>query len=187
MYLSKAALIAATLALTACSTSPDRYAVSAPVVTEKLRIGFNAVEVRDVSLTTYAAADEIAVQDADGKLVTSKDLLWADNPERAVALELARNLAKLSGVRVASEPWPFDAFPDARLEVRFESLIAKSNGEFHTSGQYFVGVPDGGRERSGMFDLAVAFDPEAGPQAIATARGQIILELASYIASKGLR
>lgn len=188
MTYSKAALVlSAALALGACSSTPDRYAVSAPVVTEKQRIAFASLEVKDVSLPSYAAADEIAVQDAEGKLVTSKDLLWADNQERAVALELARNLAKLSGARIASEPWPFEAFPEARLEVRFESLVAREGGQFHTAGQYFVGVPDGGRERSGMFDLAVAFDPEAGPQAIANARGQIILELATYIARKGLR
>jgi len=187
MTVLKASLLGVTLALAACSGSPDRYAISAPTVTETLRIGFGSVEIKDVSLPTYAAADEIAVQDIDGKLITNKDLLWADSPERAVALELSRNLSKLSGARVASEPWPFEAFPDARLEVRFESLVARSDGQYQTSGQYFVGVSDGGRERSGRFDLAVAFDPLAGPQAIAQARGQIILDLASYIARNGLR
>jgi hypothetical protein len=44
-----------------------------------------------------------------------------------------------------------------------------------------------GRERSGFFDLSVAFDPSAGPQAIAVARGQVILDLARFIARNGLR
>ena len=140
-----------------------------------------------MSLPAYAAADEIAVQDADGKLITQDSLLWADSPERAVALELARNLARLSGARIASEPWPFEAFPDARLDVRFESLVAEADGHFRASGQYFVGVSDGRRERSGLFDLSVPFDPEGGPPAIARARGQVILDLAAYIARKGLR
>lgn len=183
----KAALLGSALVLAGCSTVPDRYAVTPPAVTDKVAIGFSAVEVRDVSLPAYAAADEISVQDVDGKLVASSDMLWADTPERAVALELARHLSKLSGARIASEPWPFDAFPDARLEVRFESLVAQADGQFRAAGQYFVSVSDGGRERSGLFDLAVSYDPEGGPQAIAQARGQVILDLAVYIARNGLR
>jgi uncharacterized lipoprotein YmbA len=187
MTFFKAALVGTTLVLAACGTAPDRYAVTPPLVTEKLRIGFQAVEVKDVSLPSYAAADEMAMQNADGKLVTYGDALWADTPERAVALDLARNLAKMSGARVASEPWPFDAFADARLEVRFESLVAQADGQFRTTGQYFVGVSDGRRERSGLFDLSVPFDPNGGPQAVAKARGQIILNLATEIAKTGLR
>ncbi len=187
MTFFKAAVFASTLALTACGSTPDRYTVTPPPVTEKVRIGFGSVEVKDVSLPSYAAADEIAIEGTDGKLVTNSDLLWADNPERAVALELARTLAKLSGARVASEPWPFDAFPDARLEVRFESLVAQSDGQFRASGQYFVGASNDRRERSGMFDLTVPFDIDGGPQAIAQARGLIIRDVATYIAQKGLR
>ena len=185
--LLKATLITVTLALSACGSTPDRYAVTPPKITEKIRIGFSALEVKDVSLPFYAAADEIAIQGADGKLVTKKDLLWADSPERAIALELARSLATLSGARVASEPWPFEAFPDARLEVRFESLIAQSNGQFRATGQHFVGASSENRERSGTFDLAVPYDIDGGPQEIAQARGEIIRDLAAYIARKTLR
>jgi len=174
------------LALTACG-SPDRFAVIAPEVTEKTRIAFASVEVRDVSLPSYAAADEISVQAADGTLTSSADVLWADAPERAIALELSRNLARLTDRRIASEPWPFDAFPDARLDVRFADLVATAEGSFRTTGQYFVAVEDGRRERSGLFDLSVPFDPEGGPGAIAQARGQLILDLAEYIARNGLR
>lgn len=187
MAFFKPAVFGLALALAACASSPDRYAVQAPAVTDSVRIAFRSVEVRDVSLPAYAAADEIAVQDGDGKLTTDKGLLWADNPERAVALELAGNLTKLSGARVASEPWPFEAFPDARLEVRFASLVAGIDGQFRASGQFFVGVADGRRERSGLFDLATPYDPDGGPQAIARARGQLILDLATLIARKGLR
>lgn len=187
MSFFKSALAGLALTLAACGGTPDLYPVETPQVTQKIGIGFRAVEVRDVSLPTYAAADEIAVLDANGKLVTQSDVLWADSPERAVALELARHLARLSGARVASEPWPFEAFPDARLEVRFESLVAGIDGQFRTSGQYFVGVTDGGRERSGLFDFSVPYDPAGGPQAIAQARGKAILDLATYIARNGLR
>ncbi len=187
MHGLKSVMLGVALGLSACGGTPDLYSVSAPAVTEKQRIGFRSVEIRDVSLPTYAAADEIAVQDEAGKLVTDSGTLWADSPERAIALELAGNLARLSGARVASEPWPFEAFPDARLDVRFETLLAGADGMVRAKGQYFVGVPDGGRERSGLFDLRVPFDTAGGPQAIAAARGQIILDLAKFIARGGLR
>lgn len=175
------------LLLTACGGNATRFAVATPEVTEKVRITFAAVEVRDVSLPSYAASDEIALQAEDGTLTSSSDVLWADEPERAIALELSQHLAKMSGRRVASEPWPFQAFPDARLEIRFGELVARTSGEFRAAGQYFVAVTDGRRERSGLFDLRVPFDPEGGPNAIAAARGQLILDLASYVAKNGLR
>jgi len=174
------------LALAACGSSQS-YAVRAPAVTEQVRIGFGAVEVRDVSLPTYASSDEIYTQAADGTLLSSSKVLWADAPERAIALELSENIARMTGRRIASEPWPFEAYPDARLEVRFSELVASEAGQFRTKGQYFVGVLDGGRERSGLFELSVPFDPRGGPAAIAAARGQLILNLATYIARNGLR
>lgn len=186
MNLSKRyALFGLALVLTACGTA-DRFAVTSPPVTEKISIQFASVEVRDVSLPSYAAADEIHVRKEDGTLVSSTDELWADAPERAIALELSENLARLTGRRVASEPWPFEAFPDARVEVRFRELLASENGQFKASGQYFVAVVDSTRERSGLFDLAVPFDPMGGPAAIAAARGQLVLDLANYIARNDL-
>lgn len=70
-------------------------------------------------------------------------MLCADAPGRAVALELTRNLSRPTGARVASEPWPFEAFPDARLEVRFENLLASATGQYRAASQYFVGVTGG--------------------------------------------
>lgn len=183
-----ALILGLALVLASCGDDAQRFAVSTPKVAEKVRIGFGAVEVRDVSLPTYAAADEIHLQTEDGTLTSSTAVLWADAPERAVALEISQNLARLSGRRVASEPWPFEAYPDARLEVRFAELVAVTTGTFRASGQYFVAVEEGaGRERSGLFDLSVPFDPEGGPSAIAAARGQLILDLSRYLAKKGLK
>ncbi|MGC3940187.1 PqiC family protein [Roseobacter sp. EG26] len=173
--------------LTACASAPDRYVIPATEATERQRIAFRSVEIREISLPAYAASDEISSLGTDGKLTNERGVLWADTPERAVALELARHLSGLSGARVASAPWPLDTLPDARLELRFESLVAGTDGQFRAVGQYFVAVAEGGRERSGLFDLSQTFDPAGGPQAIATARGQIILDLARYIAVNGLR
>lgn len=174
------------LALTACSGTPDRFAVIPPQTAASQRISFRAVEIRDLSLPAYAAADEISIQSADGTLVTG-DTLWADSPPRAVALELARALAQTTGARVASDPWPFQALPDASLDVRFESFVAEETGTFRATGQYFVAVPDGRRERSGFFDLTVPYPEDGGLPEIARARGQIIADLAAFIARDGLR
>ncbi|KIN74142.1 PqiC family protein [Sulfitobacter guttiformis] len=185
MNMLKSVAAAGALAILAACGAPDSIVVQSPAITETVPIAFTSVEVRDVSLPTYASADEIAQQAPDGTLITSK-VLWADAPERAVGLELSRHLARLSGKRVASEPWPFEESPSATLDVRFSDLIAGTDGVFRATGQYFVGVFQG-RERSGAFDLAVAYDPKGGPAAIARARGQIIVDLAKYLAVNGLR
>jgi uncharacterized lipoprotein YmbA len=176
---------AAALAFLAACGTPQSVAVQPPSVKHTMHIGFASVEVKDVSLPSYASADEISQQAPDGTVITSK-VLWADAPERAISLELSRNLAQLTRVRIASEPWPFEENAAATLTVRFVDLAAGTDGVFRATGQYFVGVYEG-RERSGQFDLNLAYDAEAGPAAIAQARGQIIADLAKYLASKGLR
>lgn len=172
--------------LAGCGGETDRYTVTPPTVTKKISIRFASVEIRDVSLPSYAASEEIHQQMEGGILKSSTSVLWADAPERAVELELTRNLAKLTDARVASDPWPFEAFPDARLEVRFEELLPTADGLLRATGQYFVAVEEG-RERSGLFSLSVPFQADAGPVAIAAARGQIMLDVAEHIARNGLK
>lgn len=185
MKLIKNTAAAAALAfLSACGT-PESVAVKAPSVEHTLHIGFASVEVKDVSLPSYAAADEIAQQAPDGTMVTTK-VLWADAPDRAIGLELSRNLAQLTKARIASEPWPFEEEAAASLVVRFVDLAAGTDGVFRATGQYFVGVYEG-RERSGQFDLNLAYDADGGPAAIAAARGKIISDLSSFLARTALR
>jgi uncharacterized lipoprotein YmbA len=179
-------LFVALAALGACTGAADRYAVTAPQATQSQRIAFRAVEIRDISLPTYASGDEILRRATDGRLV-SDGVLWADTPDRAVALELSRHLAQMTGARVASAPWPFEALPDARLDLRFETLVAGEDGLYRATGQYFLAVADGRPERSGLFDLSAPFDPAAGPAAVAAARGQVILDLAGDLARRALR
>lgn len=185
MIFAKHLAAAAALAFLAACSAPQSVAVQSPSVAHTTHIGFASVEVKDVSLPSYAAADEITQQAPDGTIVTSK-VLWADAPERAISLELSRNLAQLTNARVASEPWPFEENAGATLTVRFVDLAAGTDGVFRATGQYFVGVYEG-RERSGQFDLKVNYDPDAGPAAIAQARGQIVADLANFLARKALR
>ena len=173
--------------MAACGGTADLYSVPTPEATERIGIRYQSVEVREVSLPAYAADDAIAVEGAGGVLLTDDAVRWADSPERAVSLELTRHLSQLSGARVASEPWPFETYPEAQVDVRFESLLAGADGVFRGRGQYFVSTEEGTGDHAHLFDLTVGYNPEGGPAAIAAARGQIILDLARDIAASGLR
>lgn len=175
--------------LAGCSSAPEvRYAVPEIAPEARVSIAYGSVEVRDVTLPTYAQLEQIYVETAEGAL-TSSDLLWADDPQRGATLELSRALALISQVAVASEPWPFESYPDARVEVRVEEFIASlRSSEFRLAGQYFVASLEGrGRDRSGVFRVSVALPEEAGPAVIAAARGEAMSLLAEQIAREGLR
>lgn len=175
------------LLLAACSGTALRYPVPVPDITETVSIRFGTVEVRDVSLPSYAAAEEIQIQRADGALVSQADVLWADDPSREVSLALSRNLAALTQARVANEPWPFDGFPDARVEVRIEDMLAVDTGVFRLTGQFFIAPTSGRGDRSDYFSIVVPYDPAAGIAAIGSARAQALLQLSQIIARDGLR
>ena len=176
------------LALASCGDGPAaRYSVPQPQVSETIRISYSSVEIRDVSLPTYAASDEIHREGETGALESSTAVLWADAPARAVSLALSRNLSELTSAKIANEPWPFQSFPQARVEVRVEEMVAGQNGFFRLKGQYFVASTRGNRERSDLFEILTPYQLDAGPQAIAAARGEAILSLAREIAQKGLR
>ena len=178
----------ALLSLASCGDPAQRFAVPAVVPTETVGIAYRSVEVREVTLPTYAQLEEIYVETLEGALTSSTALLWADDPTRASTLELTRGLGAITDARVASEPWPFDSFPDVRVEVRVEEFIASARGEFRLAGQYFIAPAEGaGRERAVSFRLSVPMPPDASPAAIAAARGQAMAELAEDIARNGLR
>lgn len=179
----------AILFLAGCSGGPElRYAVPETKPSERVSVVHRTIEVRDITLPTYASMEKIFTEDADGALVSS-NMLWADEPGRGVTLALSRALADITGRTTASEPWPFDDDPDARVEVRIEEFVAsRLTSEFRMSGQYFVAALEGrGRNRSGVFNLSVALPEDAGPRAIAEARSRIVVNLAELIARKGLR
>ncbi|WP_112322767.1 PqiC family protein [Oceanibium sediminis] len=174
--------------LAACGGEPLRFAVPDTAPPEqRVSIGYSSVELREVSLPTYAAGEEIALEQAPGVLSTSADRLWADDPARAVTLELSRSLLRITGAQIAPEPWPFEEFADARVEVRVEHMLAGADGQFRISGQYFVSPSERtGRARTRLFSLSVPMTGTA-PAAIAAARGQAVSQLAGLIARDGLR
>ncbi len=191
------------LLLPACGQAPLRLTVPQVETGERLASAFSTVEVLDVSLPEYAADDRIFLQSAGGALTPIAGAVWADDPARAVTLELTEALADLTGARVAPEPWPFLEPPAAQVDVRVADLVADASGVFLLRGRYYVAagefeIPldqqgeDGpptrraGPDRSGEFRIAVPLAPDAGPAAIALARAQATALLARQIADEGL-
>lgn len=182
-------LLLGMVVLAGCASGPEiRYAVPEIAPEARVSISYRSVEVRDVTLPAYAELEQIFVEELDGSLVSS-DLLWADDPTRGATLELSRALAIITDRPVASEPWPFESYPDARVEVRVEEFVASlRTSEFRLAGQYFVAsLEDRGPDRSGVFRVSVALPEEPGPGIIAAARGQAMTLLAEQIAREGLR
>lgn len=174
-------------AFAGCTSVPEqRLTVPRAPVETKQRIAFASVALREVSLPGYAAGEDIYLSDALGVLRTQPGFFWADDPARAITLELSRHLAQITGASVASEPWPFGGFPEAQVEVRVEEMLAQEGGIFRLAGQYFVSS-ETGRARAQLFDLSVPVPVEAGATAIAAARGQAVQDLALAIARDGLR
>lgn len=177
---------AATLALGACTGPEPRVATPITTTTERIEVRYRAVELLEVSLPAYAAAEGIAIEGA-GIIETSEDVLWDDDPTRGVTLTLARHLTSITGARIAPEPWPFDTFPDARVDVRIERLVAGSDGVYRMAGQYFVAPLDArGPDRAALFSLEAPL-VDASAQAIAISRDALVAELAALIAREGLR
>ncbi|GAW35687.1 hypothetical protein RA2_02754 [Roseovarius sp. A-2] len=188
MFKSLSIACFATLSLlTACASVPEeRLTIPRAEVTETQRIAHTTVALRNVSLPTYAAGEAIFTADATGLLRDSGGLLWADDPSRAMTLELARHLTGITGARVASEPWPFLDPAAAEVEIRVEEMLARADGTFHLSGQYFVSSEQG-RDRARLFDLQTGIGAETTPEALAAARARLIRDLALDLAKRGLR
>lgn len=182
------AVFPALLLLAACGGTIERYAVP-PATTEaalpRVASRYATVEVREVSLPTYAASEEIASRDAAGAITGNKSLLWADAPARAMTLELARVLGLMTRVQVAAEPWPFLDRASAQIDVRVEEMVADADGSFRLAGQYYVAPDSGVGGRSGLFNLSAPITGE-GAGAIAAARGAVVRDLAEQIARQGL-
>ncbi|TNJ43352.1 membrane integrity-associated transporter subunit PqiC [Phaeobacter sp. B1627] len=186
--LTAVALTLTTALLAGCSGDPDLYVVPKSDVTAPVRISYRSVALREVSLPTYAASQDITLADEFGKLTTSADSLWADEGDRAVTLHLVRALSAVTSARVASDPWPFLNRPEVTIDVRFEEFLAAQSGTFTLRGMYFIAPEDVNRaDRSRSFEITESFAADQGIPAIAAARSAALGTLAEDIASRGLR
>lgn len=172
--------------LTACGGKDIRFSQPEIAPATRVSTAYRSIEVATVSLPTYAESEEIMAQAPDGG-ISALGPLWADEPGRAVTLQLARDLGTITGRLSAPEPWPFRDYADVKLDVRVESFVATAGGMFLMSGQYFVAPDTGGANRSKAFRIEVPIAGKGGPEAIATARAAAVSQLAVAIAKNGLR
>lgn len=184
------ALVAtAACALIAGCSDPEktaRYLIDPPTPAIQGGNQLGTAELKDVSLPEYASGQEVAYQTADGAVRSTPDNLWADNPQRAFTLSLARAISDASGATVIAEPWPLSNPPDRKLDVRVERALAQANGIYRLSGRYFVADDtfDGGSNHARSFDISVPLAGE-GPAQIAAAQSTAISMLAQQIATLG--
>ena len=174
--------ILTTAGLAACSGPTNRVDL-VPLQSELRRTALvSSVMVRTVSLPTYAAAEELAIQSPDGLIVTEGDILWADLPDRAATLTITRHLNTILSAVVGPDPWPFVDLPDAVVEVRVEEIIAGGDGVFRLRGQYFVGG-DKVRFRNTVQSFSYTSPlADFGFGSVAAAQSQVLLALSEDIA-----
>ncbi len=177
--------VALSLAVLAGCSNPEktgRYLIDLPTQAGQLPNRIGSAELRDVSLPEYASDQEIAWQTEDGAVRSNPDSVWADSPERAVTLSLARAISDMSGATVIAEPWPLGQPPERELEVRIERALAQANGIYRLSGRYFVAnKSNGGSNHVRSFDISVPLESD-GPRATAMAQSLALSMLAQQIA-----
>ncbi|SDD47535.1 hypothetical protein SAMN05421538_101685 [Paracoccus isoporae] len=176
------------LGLAACGDGTDtaRYPIDPPPSQQVTGDQLGPTELREVSLPGYASGDEIAWQGPDGAIRSNTGVLWADEPQRAFTITLARAISEMSGASVIAEPWPLSSPPQHKLDVRVEKALAANDGYFRLKGRYFLSVEGSGAgsHHSRSFDIAVPVEQD-NPASIATAASQSVTLLAEQIATLG--
>lgn len=180
------ALCIALATLAGCTSDADiaRVMLEADTSTTRVNVAPDYIEVRTIALPLYAKAEQIPVLAADGSVRVTDKQVWADAPDAALTSMLASNLAQITSATVAAEPWPLEQYPDARIEVRVDQLIASLGGVLKFNGTYFVtSVSGNARERAERFAFEV---PVAGEDYIALSRAnaQAVRLLSEAIAKR---
>jgi uncharacterized protein len=177
-------LLVVLTALTACGDKKARFVIPAPEAVTQARLRVASIEVRDVSLPAYASASEIVVEDAAGALRPVPKAIWADDPARGITGALARSLEALSTAQVAAEPWPLTTEAQARVQVRIDQMIAKSDDSFSMTGQFAIASSSGAVADSlTRFAISVPM-ADLAPASVATATGAALDQLAVKIVAK---
>ncbi|MFV0408630.1 MAG: membrane integrity-associated transporter subunit PqiC [Paracoccus sp. (in: a-proteobacteria)] len=182
------ALSATAFGLTACGdgTGTARYAIDPPTSPQVTGDQLGTTELKLVSLPDYAGSDRIPTQGRDGAIRSSKEVLWADKPERAFTITLARAISEISSASVIPEPWPLASPPQHKLDVRVEKALANSDGIYELKGRYFVSAEGGGAGSHYIreFDIQVPVDAK-DPNSVAGAASVALTRLAEQIAVLG--
>lgn len=171
--------------LAACGSTVTRLDMPRVASDLNVRALVGSVMVRTVSLPTYAATEEIALETAPGVITSNGKLLAADDPERSVTLTLTRQLDDILDATVGPDPWPFTGLPDVSVDVRVSDMLGSAvDGTYRMSGQYFIGG-DGVdfRDSSTTFNFVVPMASPDIPGAIA-AQGAAVALLAEDIARR---
>ena len=173
-----------TAMLAACSGPIDRIALTSQPSALELRPLVGSAMVRTVSLPSYAAAEEIAFEVSGGLIATNDDVLWADEPERAVTLFLTQSLSDILNTTVGPEPWPFVGLPDVSIDVQVTQMLANADGSFRLVGQVYVGG-DGisYRNSAESFDLSIPMTDQS-LASISAAQSAALVQLSELIARK---
>ena len=140
--------------MSACSNNISQFAIEGNPLEEGRRSN-TTIEVLEVSLPLYMQGQDIPVMDENGAIKTTSGAEWADDPARAISLNLAQSLSRLSGGIASVEPWPLDEPALKRLDVRVKTLLANNRGTLDFSGQYFLTPDDGSKPKVDWFNIAV--------------------------------
>lgn len=186
---SRAVLAAACLFVASCAAPVTQVAVP-PVASDlRLRPLVSSLELRDLSLPRYAAGDDVVRRGADGGIGALSGTVWADTPERALTLRLADALARITGARVATEPWPFAEPPAASVTVRVADALGQPGtddvpGQFVLRGSYAISpVASDLADRDGRFEITVPLADD-GARALAAAQSAALGDLAETLARR---
>ena len=170
--------------LAACAGNTARLDMSQVKSDLSLRAAVSSAMVRTVSLPTYAAAEELAIENPEGLIASDAVVLWADDPGRAVTLSIARNLGDILSAQIGPEPWPFVGLPDAAIDVRVSRMVTGADGNFDLEGQFYVGGD--GIDYPNSTSTFTITEPVRvpTPAGIADAQAHAILALSKQIARK---
>ena len=178
-------LLLAPLALGGClAAEPLRYAIEPAVsaAAERVRTSADTILIAEVSLPAYARETRLFVETNEDTLEEIENADWADEPERAFANVLVRELTEITGSDVAIEPWPLGGVPEAELRVRVSHMVRRNDGILELAGHYAIRRDElESRNRIELFSLQVPA-PSPEPAAVVRAHAAAWRELAGIIA-----
>ena len=130
------------LALAGCITGePLRYVVEPALeaVNERVRTSADTISIVEVSLPDYAKETKLFVEgERENALEAWENADWGDEPERAFALVLVRELTQITGADVATDPWPLGGVPEAEVRVRVSQMIVRPDNTVSLAGHFSI-------------------------------------------------